>query len=225
MTPNGIDRDRYIDVGSQDRSGGDKIYIVRRLPVALVLVLDQEYISDVLTALANSYLRIQTTQVHWQHLPTGTVKPPQPDAEGDADAAGPEGSRPAGVAPGVGRTGRPPMGGGSMKPPAGSGSLRPPGQPGGAKPVIGDGAVPARRLARCPAWGRGLARWAASVPRAARRPHRGGGRPEPGRIVGVRDRLAVRAISPEGPRRRGQRGECDHQALIGSRPGRPRRAG
>jgi len=57
-TPNGLDRDRYIEVTNQ----------VRRMPVAIVTVLDQAYIEDVLTAFANSRLRIQTTQSHWQHV-------------------------------------------------------------------------------------------------------------------------------------------------------------
>ena len=39
-----------------------------RMPVAMVVVMDQAYIPDFLTAFANSRLRIQTTQEHWQHV-------------------------------------------------------------------------------------------------------------------------------------------------------------
>ncbi len=38
---------------------------VRRMPVAIVVVVDQSILEDVLLALANSPLRFQITQVHW----------------------------------------------------------------------------------------------------------------------------------------------------------------
>lgn len=53
-TPSGIDRLRYITVTKQ----------VRRMPIGMVLVLDQAHVQDVLRALANSRLRFQTVQMH-----------------------------------------------------------------------------------------------------------------------------------------------------------------
>ena len=118
------------------------------MPVALVLVLDQEYIADVLAAVANSRLRIQTTQVHWQHLPTGAVKPPLSEGEGDPTvAAGSEGPRPAGYSPaaGPGGGGRP-MAGSGLKPPPGSGLSAPPrpGEGGSGRPMGGGSGAPPR---------------------------------------------------------------------------------
>lgn len=57
QTPNKLDRYRYLDVREQ----------VRWMPVGLALVVDQSAIQDVLGAVANSRLRIQTTQVAWSH--------------------------------------------------------------------------------------------------------------------------------------------------------------
>lgn len=51
-------RKRYIDVTKN----------VRRMPVALTLVVDQAYLEDVLMAYANCPLRFQITQVHWQRF-------------------------------------------------------------------------------------------------------------------------------------------------------------
>jgi hypothetical protein len=56
-TPNyHLERDRYLYVSPQ----------VRRMPVGMSLIVDQAYIQDVLTAFANSRLRVQITQVQWQ---------------------------------------------------------------------------------------------------------------------------------------------------------------
>jgi hypothetical protein len=54
---------RYLDVSPN----------VRRMPVGIVLVVDQAYLQDVLLAYANSPLRFQITQVHWKrfHGPLG----------------------------------------------------------------------------------------------------------------------------------------------------------
>lgn len=41
---------------------------VRRMPVAFTVIVDQDYIQDVLMAYANSPLRFQVTQVHWQRF-------------------------------------------------------------------------------------------------------------------------------------------------------------
>jgi len=46
---------RYLEATSQ----------VRRLPVGMVIVVDQEYMQDVLMAFANSPLRFQITQIEW----------------------------------------------------------------------------------------------------------------------------------------------------------------
>ncbi len=51
-------RRRYVDVTDQ----------VRRMPVALVIVVDQDYMQDVLLSLANSPLRFQVTQVTWNRF-------------------------------------------------------------------------------------------------------------------------------------------------------------
>jgi hypothetical protein len=51
-------RRRYVDVTDQ----------VRRMPVALVIVVDQDYMQDVLLSLANSPLRFQITQVTWNRF-------------------------------------------------------------------------------------------------------------------------------------------------------------
>jgi hypothetical protein len=57
-TPNGLVRNRYIAVTEQ----------VRHMPVALELVVDQAHMQDVLTAVVNSRLRIQITQVQWKRI-------------------------------------------------------------------------------------------------------------------------------------------------------------
>jgi hypothetical protein len=48
-------RNRYVDVTEQ----------VRRMPVGIVVIVDQSYIQDALVAFANSPLRFQITQVTW----------------------------------------------------------------------------------------------------------------------------------------------------------------
>jgi len=58
QTPNKLDRYRYLDVRDQ----------VRWMPIGMVLVIDQSAMQDVLAAIANSRLRIQTTQVSWNHV-------------------------------------------------------------------------------------------------------------------------------------------------------------
>jgi hypothetical protein len=56
-TLNGLDINRYTDVGDQ----------VRHMPVAMVAVVDEEHLPELLAAFVNSKLRIQITQYHWQH--------------------------------------------------------------------------------------------------------------------------------------------------------------
>ncbi len=57
-TKDGLAKNRYVDVSDQ----------VRRMPIAMAVVIDQEHIADFLTVVANSKLRIQTTQVYWQRF-------------------------------------------------------------------------------------------------------------------------------------------------------------
>jgi hypothetical protein len=56
--PNGLVKRRYIDASEQ----------VRRMPVGMVVIVDQAHIEDFLTAFANSRLRIQTTLINAQHF-------------------------------------------------------------------------------------------------------------------------------------------------------------
>jgi hypothetical protein len=74
-TPNGLERLRYLDVNEQ----------VRRVPLGIVLLVDQAHVQDVLTAFANSQrpgsiLRLQPTQVDW-HRYRGEFKPKTGDAK------------------------------------------------------------------------------------------------------------------------------------------------
>ena len=76
-TKNGLEKKRYLSVSKQ----------VRRMPVALAIVMDQAHIQDFLTVAANSKLRIQTTQVYWQRF-HDDIKPTFKD-EGDPQEAKP----------------------------------------------------------------------------------------------------------------------------------------
>ncbi|HEY2784795.1 MAG TPA: hypothetical protein VGJ05_07450 [Fimbriiglobus sp.] len=69
-------KNRYIDVTEQ----------VRRIPIAMVFIVDQDYERDLMIALANSKLRFQITQFHSQRF-RGTIST---GAEGDATS--PDGS-------------------------------------------------------------------------------------------------------------------------------------
>jgi hypothetical protein len=145
---------RYVDVTAQ----------VRRLPVAMVVTVDQAHIQDFLTAFANSRLRIQTTQVHWQH----SYEPIKPGSyefgtEGGAMMAGPGGGgdadRPGGMVPGVGPAG---MGGAGVRGPGAGmaglgpggmmpggmmpGGMMPGGMRGGSMPSVGEGSAMGGRM-------------------------------------------------------------------------------
>jgi hypothetical protein len=65
FTEAGLARDRYMEAPTS---------YVRRMPVGLELVVDQTSIQDVLTAMANSKLRIQIAQWHWVRF-YGDIKP------------------------------------------------------------------------------------------------------------------------------------------------------
>jgi hypothetical protein len=56
-TLNGLELNRYTEVSEQ----------VRYMPVAMVVVVDEEHLPELLAAFVNSKLRIQITQYHWQH--------------------------------------------------------------------------------------------------------------------------------------------------------------
>jgi hypothetical protein len=58
QTKNGFEKNRYMSVSKQ----------VRRIPILLAVVMDQAHVQDFLTVVANSKLRIQTTQVYWQRF-------------------------------------------------------------------------------------------------------------------------------------------------------------
>jgi hypothetical protein len=119
LTPNGIERNRYVDLSEQ----------VRRLPVAVVLVVDQAAIPEVLTAFANSRLRMWTTQWQWRHV-RGIPSPVATPSGGEAAPA--EGG---GATTGATTGARPPMVGSGMPPRAGSGM--PPRTTGPGKPMGG----------------------------------------------------------------------------------------
>jgi hypothetical protein len=115
VTPNGLARERYLQVTDQ----------VRRLPVALAVVVDQSYKEDVLAAVARSRLVIQTTQMHWKHIPpiqpttTSEEEPPASDTPSPGPPRPGQGTRPP-VGPGLG----------SYKPPYGKPPVTGPGKPG-----------------------------------------------------------------------------------------------
>jgi hypothetical protein len=67
-TPNGLVRNRYLNKPSAPNEA------VRRIPVAMVLVMDESYLQDLLAAVANSRLRVQADLVEWQHW-RGNVMP------------------------------------------------------------------------------------------------------------------------------------------------------
>ncbi len=68
VTENGLNRNRYIERSEQ----------VRRMPIAISVVIDQYHIQDFLAAVANSPLRVQTTQWQWQRF-RDDIKPPETD--------------------------------------------------------------------------------------------------------------------------------------------------
>ena len=87
---------RYIDISPQ----------VRRMPVAVVVLVDQLFLQDVLTAYTNSPLRMLISQFHWNRF-RGVLPPPM-DQEGYGGTP-PVGSGVGGY-PGVGGFSAPPPG-------------------------------------------------------------------------------------------------------------------
>ncbi len=106
-TPNGLASDRYLDVTPQ----------ARRIPVGIVLIVDQAHVARVQTAFADSPLRFLTTQVMLHRYPQ-SVRP--------SNAGAPAASDPSTPVAGVGPMG--PMG--SNFPGGGFGSMGSKGAPG-----------------------------------------------------------------------------------------------
>jgi len=97
--------------------GNKKRYVqvtdaVRRMPVALCVLVDQAYVQDILMAYANSPLRFQITQTHWQRF-RGTLG--GLGTTGGSVSGGPDDVF-APVARGVEGTGFTPGGGGGLRP-------------------------------------------------------------------------------------------------------------
>jgi hypothetical protein len=66
QTKHGLNLIRYSDANEQ----------VRHMPVAMVVVMDESHIPDLLAAVDNSNLRIQLLQFHWHHLRGEKIQPP-----------------------------------------------------------------------------------------------------------------------------------------------------
>jgi len=131
---NGIDRSIYIHATDQ----------CRHLPFAMSLILDQTIMNEVLASLANSKLRIQVTQFHYQHLSgyknSGFIAGAAgPAGSADAGSGGPGFSPPGGGMRPAGPGGRP-MGSedGGMRPPPGMGGGGGP----GFRPTVGNPNLP-----------------------------------------------------------------------------------
>jgi hypothetical protein len=126
---NGLERDRYLHRTEQ----------VRRMPIGVVLVVDQAHIQDVQRAFANSRLRFQNVQIHWQRF-RGTLD----SGSGSASMTTPS---PGSPSPG------------GFRGPGGGGSPAPP--PVGGRPAAGGGGGAASPDAGPPSAGRGGGRPAA----------------------------------------------------------------
>jgi hypothetical protein len=83
-TLNGLNLYRYTDRNPQ----------VRHMPVAMVLVCQEENIPDVLAAFENSTLRIQVLQYHWNHF-RDKIKPPIAEEQQPGQVASARGRGPA----------------------------------------------------------------------------------------------------------------------------------
>lgn len=122
-------KERYLDVTGQ----------VRRMPFAVVLLVDQLFVQDAIVAYANSPLRCQVTQSHWKRFRGSLSSLSGTDSGAGAGYGGaaPGGSEGEGYSlPGAGR-GSPPGGGaGSFAPP---GAMPPGGGAGSFAPGMGAG--------------------------------------------------------------------------------------
>jgi hypothetical protein len=135
---NGLERLRYLHRTEQ----------VRRMPIAVVLVVDQSHVQDVQRAFANSRLRFQNVQIHWQRFrgtldlassssPSLTTQGPRGDSDANPVQGGStRGGASAGGADTIGGLpdprGQPPPGRGAprFRPPVGPGGAPPPGAAG-----------------------------------------------------------------------------------------------
>jgi hypothetical protein len=88
VSRNGIPLRRYFPANPADtRDLPNEVSEIRRLPIALVLVVEHPVMPDILVALANSPLRVQVTQaVYTRHPPLGP--PPVLAVEKPGAAAG-----------------------------------------------------------------------------------------------------------------------------------------
>jgi hypothetical protein len=57
QTKSGLNKNRYTDANAQ----------VRHMAIGMAVLVDEDHIHDFLGALANSRLKIQTLQIHWNH--------------------------------------------------------------------------------------------------------------------------------------------------------------
>jgi hypothetical protein len=132
---NGLERNRYLHRTEQ----------VRRMPIGVVLVVDQSHIQDVQRAFANSRLRFQNVQIHWQRF-RGALDGSQSGTPSMTTA--PSGRPPAGglrpTSPSSGPPGpvTPSSGGGGGGAGAGLETTAPSGRPGGGRPVPGGAGAP-----------------------------------------------------------------------------------
>jgi len=117
FTYNGLARRRYVNITGQ----------VRAMPIGLVVVADQGFVQDVLTALANSKLRFQTAQTTLARFrgtlsylpqspgfPSGPPSGMPPMGEGAVGSAPPGPPVPGGPRPGGPRPGGPGPGSAGM---------------------------------------------------------------------------------------------------------------
>ena len=147
LTYNGLARRRYVNITNQ----------VRAMPVGLLVVADQGFVPDVLTAMANSKLRFQTVQntlvrfrgsLSYVAQGLGGFPPGIMPMEGEGGRGGSSAGPPPAVGPppgpGGSSAGPPPVGGSSsgppggssLGPPAGGGPPRLPGPGGGGPPGV-----------------------------------------------------------------------------------------
>jgi hypothetical protein len=77
---NGLELNRYTD---PDDKLANRLNPVRHMPVAMVVILDEDQIHEFLGAFANSKLRIQVLQCHWHH----TREKIKPQSEGTGTVA------------------------------------------------------------------------------------------------------------------------------------------
>jgi hypothetical protein len=120
ISENGFDFKRYVKIAEEESAN----QTARRVPVAVVLVIDQNHLARVLTSFANSKLRFKTEQVLWNRYPKpiSPLKHSQPPGYGPGGIDGLGGYNPAAFDPMYG--GYPPGGyppGGMPPGPGGSG--------------------------------------------------------------------------------------------------------